>query len=235
MVDADDFKVYNDTRGHLAGNLALRRLARVLLRSVREVDVVTRYGGEEFALLLPNTARTAALKVGEKVRAAVEKAGIGREKRARGLTVSIGLATLPGDADDGSDLVEKADQALYVAKSQGKNRVRPFSDERREFTRIDASLIGRFSLLADQTHPITTFNLEPVECAVRVVRVIEEPDGYEVGARIIDISRPHNRRLRVFLASLRSARARAAAARRGLRPPRVDAPTSGRTRAPAGP
>jgi diguanylate cyclase (GGDEF)-like protein len=233
MVDTDDFKSFNDARGHLAGNVALRRLARVLDRTVREVDVVTRYGGEEFALLLPNTAKAAAQRVGEKVRAAVEKAGIGRDKPGPGLLVSIGLATLPGDAVDGTDLVEKADQALYVAKSQGKNRVRPFSDERREFTRSEASLAGRFTLLASQTHAITTRNLseggilfsskhsmavgsmvqlhlglpprpEPFECLLRVVRVVEERDGYEVGARFVEIGRPQQRRLAAFLASLRS-------------------------------
>src|SRR5512139_129475 len=79
MIDADDFKAFNDARGHLAGNVALRRLASALRRTVREVDVVCRYGGEEFAVLLPSTPKLAALKVGEKLRQAVEKAGIGRD------------------------------------------------------------------------------------------------------------------------------------------------------------
>src|SRR4030095_467504 len=78
MSDVDAFKSYNDCRGPLAGNMALRRLASVLRRSVREVDVAARYGGEEFAILLPNTPKLAALKLAEKLRHAVEKAGIGK-------------------------------------------------------------------------------------------------------------------------------------------------------------
>ena len=235
LVDADDFKHFNDTRGHLAGNVALRRLARVLARSVREVDVVARYGGEEFAILLPNTPKLAALQVAEKVRQAVEKAGIGREgnESARPLTVSLGVASVPADATNAETLIEKADQALYLAKSLGKNRAQPFSDQRREFTRVDASLMGRFTALADQTHPLTTLNLseggilflsrhplaagsmvqlqlglppggQPVDCGVRVIRVVQEDDGFEVAARIIDMSRPHERRLHAFLAEMRA-------------------------------
>ncbi len=243
LVDADDFKQYNDTRGHLAGNVALRRLARVLARSVREVDVVARYGGEEFAILLPNTPKLAALQVAEKVRRAVERAAIGREgnESRPPLTVSLGVACAPADAADAEGLIDKADRALYLAKSLGKNRAQPFSDQRREFTRIDAALMGRFSALADQTHPLTTLNLseggmlflsrhplpagsmvqvqlglpptgQPIECGVRVIRVVEEPEGYEVAARIIDMSRPHERRLHAFLAEMRAPEAAIAAA-----------------------
>ena len=133
MIDADDFKAFNDSRGHLAGNMALRRLASVLRKTVREVDVAARYGGEEFAILLPSTPKLAALKLGEKVRQAVEKAGIGRDEKQAGrpLTVSIGVASLPGDAATAEELVDRADRALYIAKSMGKNCVKPFSDERR--------------------------------------------------------------------------------------------------------
>ena len=75
MIDADDFKAFNDTRGHLAGNMALRRLASVLRKTVREVDVAARYGGEEFAILLPNTPKLAALKLAEKLRGARREGG----------------------------------------------------------------------------------------------------------------------------------------------------------------
>lgn len=238
MADADDFKAFNDTRGHLAGNVALRRLARVLKRSVREVDVVARYGGEEFAILLPNTPKVGALRLAEKVRAAVARAGIGREEdgRGRGLTLSIGLACLPADASDAEGLIEKADRALYQAKSQGKNRVRPFSDERREFTRIETRLIGKLEPLAERSSPLRTLNLseggilfaarqpmavgsmlqvqlslpgDPIDCVVRVVRVTEEPEGYDVGVHIIEMDRLQQRRFRSFLAKLRSGAAEA--------------------------
>jgi diguanylate cyclase (GGDEF)-like protein len=233
MLDIDDFKAYNDNHGHLAGNDALRRLARILTRSVREVDVVSRYGGEEFGVILPNTPKEAALRVAEKVRRSVEKAAIGRDRGVNGLTVSVGVACLPGDARGAKELVEKADSALYVAKSLGKNRVRLYSEERREFYRVEAALVGKVGLLEDQSHPLTTLNVSDggilfstrhpldvgsmvqlelklnkknspaLECVVRVVRVIEEAHGYEVGAKIIDMDRDTRRRFQAFVKARR--------------------------------
>ena len=169
------------------------------------------------------------------MRQAVEKARIGRgeDEAARGITVSIGVASLPGDATEAQELVDKADRALYLAKSLGKNGVKPFSDERREFNRIEASLVGRFNLIAVQSHPLTTLNLseggilfltdkplsagtlvrvnlglraskETIECVVRVVRVTEAGAGYEVGAQIVHMPKPHQRRFRFFLRDLRT-------------------------------
>jgi diguanylate cyclase (GGDEF)-like protein len=234
MIDADDFKAFNDTRGHLAGNMALRRLASVLRKAVREVDVATRYGGEEFAILLPSTPKLAALKLGEKLRAAIERAAIGKDEQRPGrpLTVSIGVASLPGDAANAEELVDRADRALYIAKSMGKNCVKPFSDERREYSRLAAALAGRFSLLEKASHPLTTVNLseggvlfhcdeplpsgalvkvtlslpssDPVECAVRVLRVVGARGGFDVGTEIIHIPRPYQRRFRLFLKQLKA-------------------------------
>jgi diguanylate cyclase (GGDEF)-like protein len=235
MIDADDFKAFNDTRGHLAGNMALRRLASVLRKTVREVDVAARYGGEEFAVLLPNTPKLAALKLAEKLRQAVEKAGIGRDDAGQGrpLTVSVGVAALPGDAANAQELVDRADSALYIAKSMGKNCVKPFSDERREHTRLDAAVSGFFSVLAKERHPLATTNVseggilfhsaeplpsgsmlrlqlslppagEPVECAVKVLRVIGARGGFEIGTQILHMPRLHQRRFRQFLKQLKA-------------------------------
>jgi diguanylate cyclase (GGDEF)-like protein len=235
MIDADDFKAFNDSRGHLAGNVALRRLASALRRTVREVDVVCRYGGEEFAVLLPSTPKLAALKVGEKLRQAVEKARIGREGRpgSRPLTVSVGVASLPGDAATAEELVDRADRALYIAKSIGKNCVKPFSDERREHARLDVALPGRIRLLEKKTARFETLNLseggvlfrspeplpsgtlvqlqleipparEPVECAARVLRVAGVRGGFEIGTEIVHMPRAHQRRFRFFLKQLKA-------------------------------
>lgn len=235
MIDADDFKAFNDTKGHLAGNMALRRLATVLKKTVREVDVAARYGGEEFAILLPSTGKLAALKLGEKLRQAIEKAGIGKDAKGQGepLTVSIGVASLPGDASSAPELVDRADRALYIAKSMGKNCVKPFSDERREYARLDASLSGRFSVVEKGTHALTTLNVseggvlfhareplpagafvklqlalppsgEPVECAVRVLRVVGARGGFEIGTEIVHMPRAHQRRFRFFLKLLKA-------------------------------
>jgi len=234
MIDADDFKSFNDSKGHLAGNMALRRIATVLRKTVREVDVTTRYGGEEFAILLPSTPKLAALKLGEKVRQAIEKAEIGCDGKrvCRPLTVSIGVASLPGDAASATELVDRADRALYIAKSIGKNCVKPFSDERREYTRLEATIPGRFNVLEKGFHSLTTLNVgeggvlfhaleplptgafvkvqlalppsgEPAECAVRVTRVVGARGGFEIGTQIIHMSRAHQRRFRQFLKQLK--------------------------------
>ena len=127
MVDLDFFKAYNDRYGRQAGDDCLRRVAGCLTASLeRATDLVTRYGGEEFLILLPNTDREGALTVAEKARAAVEGLGItnGASRVAPVLTVSVGCAAMtpePGQA--GSMLVSAADRALYEAKERGRNRV----------------------------------------------------------------------------------------------------------------
>lgn len=150
------------------------------------------------------------------------------------LTVSIGVASLPGDAGTAEELVDRADRALYIAKSMGKNCVKPFSDERREYTRLDATLAGHFSVLEKDSHVLTTLNLseggvlfhcrqrlptgafvkvqlalspsgEPVEGAVRVLRAVGARDGFEIGAEIIHMPRAHQRRFRFFLKQLKAA------------------------------
>jgi len=125
MIDADEFKLYNDTNGHVAGDEALAELAKAMRGAVRDIDVVCRYGGEEFAILLPETDGEGAFVVAEKVREAVAdhvfKNGAG--DRTEQLTVSIGLSTFPGTAADREGLLRRADDALYVVKRSGRNRV----------------------------------------------------------------------------------------------------------------
>jgi two-component system cell cycle response regulator len=118
VVDVDHFKEINDTRGHLAGDEVLRILATTLQEQVRDMDVVARYGGEEFAILLPACSTADARDVGERVRAAVKgRPGL------MGVTVSAGVATMPTHAGDSLHLVAAADEALYRAKHQGRDRV----------------------------------------------------------------------------------------------------------------
>ena len=126
MIDADDFKLFNDRYGHLAGDRALAEFGGVLGAVVREVDVVARYGGEEFALLLPETDAAGAFIVAEKIREALAAHlfGDADDTRCCTLTVSIGLATYPTYAYDKESLLREADDALYRAKDDGKNRVR---------------------------------------------------------------------------------------------------------------
>lgn len=119
LLDVDYFKSYNDAHGHPAGSRALRRLAQILRRAARETDIVCRYGGEEFALLLPHTSAADAASLAERLRAGVESAPWKR----RALTISLGVCTLGPDMADPLALLERADAALYEAKAQGRNRV----------------------------------------------------------------------------------------------------------------
>ncbi len=125
MADIDDFKSYNDTFGHLAGDEILKSMANTFRRTVRTIDVVARFGGEEFTIILPQTRKEAAAAIAERVRKEVERMSFKREEALpRGkLTLSLGLASFPEDAQDLTDLINNADKALYGAKALGRNRV----------------------------------------------------------------------------------------------------------------
>ena len=125
MLDLDHFKGYNDRFGHLAGDQALRETGEVLRRNAREVDILARYGGEEFAIILPETDLKQAAYQAERIRAAIAaQAFRGRDSSPEGdLTVSIGVATLTADLRKIEELVHDADQALYRAKAQGRDRI----------------------------------------------------------------------------------------------------------------
>ncbi len=126
MIDADDFKRFNDTHGHIAGDRALAEFGDLLRSRVREVDLVARYGGEEFSVVLPETDAAGAFVVAEKIREAVAHHEFEDAEGTRGprLTVSVGVATFPAHAQDRESLLRQADGALYSAKHGGKNRVR---------------------------------------------------------------------------------------------------------------
>jgi diguanylate cyclase (GGDEF)-like protein len=125
MVDLDQFKAYNDIYGHQAGDRALQQLGALLRRSSRSYDLVARYGGDEFVIILPETTKKLAGEVAERVRLGVESASITGAPSGSGssFTVSLGVATFPDDATEQSELIRKADLALYQAKSGGRNRL----------------------------------------------------------------------------------------------------------------
>jgi len=129
LVDIDHFKQVNDRHGHQAGDLALAQVARWLGEGLRDCDVLARFGGEEFVLLLPNTTHLQAATIAERLRERVACASITLDDRERiRLTASFGVAALAAEpADDQSDagnsLVRRADRALYAAKGAGRNCV----------------------------------------------------------------------------------------------------------------
>ncbi|MCS0630511.1 diguanylate cyclase [Telluria mixta] len=127
MMDVDFFKRYNDTYGHAAGDDCLRMVAGVLAATVnRPADLAARFGGEEFAILLPNTPREGALAIAEAICRGVEAIGVAHAASDHAtVTVSAGVATVvPAPGDDARALVEAADAALYAAKEAGRNTVR---------------------------------------------------------------------------------------------------------------
>jgi diguanylate cyclase (GGDEF)-like protein len=120
MMDLDNFKQVNDHLGHPFGDQVLRRVAQTLERNARLTDVVCRYGGEEWALILPETTQEEALQVAERLRQQIEQLQIRPDLL---LTLSAGVAIFPNHARLADDLLHAADAAMFQAKRQGKNRV----------------------------------------------------------------------------------------------------------------
>jgi diguanylate cyclase (GGDEF)-like protein len=122
MLDVDDFKSYNDTFGHLAGDEALKIVAGVLKDILRGDDVAARYGGEEFAILLPQTTAAEAAAIAERLRQRIEHTEFPKRK----ITISIGIAACSKDVETPEDIVGAADHALYEAKNHGRNNVQVY-------------------------------------------------------------------------------------------------------------
>ena len=125
FADLDHFKAFNDRAGHQAGDEALRGLAGLLANELRRVDIAARYGGEEFAVILPDTGSWGAQEVAERIRRAVDQTSLARDR----VTISIGVAVFPDDADTGAALIDRADWAMYRAKRRGRNRIETFAAE----------------------------------------------------------------------------------------------------------
>lgn len=140
-IDADFFKKINDTWGHPAGDEVLRNLALTLTATVREIDVVARLGGEEFAALLPSTDLDGALLLAERFRSAVESQRVKAGEQDISYTVSVGVASMDSDVSGVDHLLKLADSALYAAKNAGRNRV--------WHQRGDHTLVGQHGALAD--------------------------------------------------------------------------------------
>ena len=126
MIDSDNLKSVNDAHGHEAGNRLLRQLTRLVQGELRYTDVLARYGGDEFILLLPETPIKGALEVADRIRDAVANAPLEADGKRVACTVSIGAAGYPADGNTMDALVARADRAMYKAKQEGRNRVVQF-------------------------------------------------------------------------------------------------------------
>ena len=142
MLDIDHFKDYNDTFGHPAGDKALQAVAQCMEEERRGTDVVTRIGGEEFALILPETNLEGARRVAEKISAAIHNSGA----LERPITVSMGISLADEAEVTTGTLVQQADLALYQAKRTGRNRICVFPEIAKPVRPI--GLTGRLNVLS---------------------------------------------------------------------------------------
>lgn len=129
MIDVDLFKNLNDTYGHLTGDYVLTEIGAIIQKSIREIDIAGRYGGEEFCVILPDTDVKGAKYAAERIRSEAEQDQIKVFDAKIKITVSIGIAMLPEHSKDLNDLIDKADYALYRVKKVGRNKVLCFGDK----------------------------------------------------------------------------------------------------------
>lgn len=125
ILDVDDFKHYNDAHGHPEGDILLKKLGEIILETLRNVDITCRHGGEEFSVILPQTGKEVAAVTAERIRRAIQEYKFAFEdsQPLGDVTVSIGASSFPVDSTAIDNLVKKADDALYMAKREGKNRI----------------------------------------------------------------------------------------------------------------
>ncbi len=163
ILDIDHFKKYNDSNGHPAGNEVLKKIANILKQEAREVDIVARYGGEEMVLILPETSRRRAAELAERIRQRTAETLFDRmQSQPLGkITLSAGVATFPVDAATEDDLIKKADNSLYQAKSRGRNRVVAFEPpikitlSYRPYRQVSkVALVGNFNNWDKETDPM---------------------------------------------------------------------------------
>ncbi len=126
MLDTDHFKMINDQHGHLTGDCVLKEVAVIIKENIREIDIVGRYGGEEFCVVLPETDLEGARLVAERIRKATEQRLIKAYDTSIRITISIGISTYPTGGKGVEELIDKADWSLYRAKTQGRNCVVAF-------------------------------------------------------------------------------------------------------------
>jgi diguanylate cyclase (GGDEF)-like protein len=127
MIDSDNLKAVNDEYGHDAGNELLRLIATGIKSQLRSTDVLARYGGDEFVVLLPDTGTEGTHDVAERIRDSIARRPLELRDKSVSITVSIGLASYPNDGRGMDTIMQRADEAMYRAKAEGRNQVVSFS------------------------------------------------------------------------------------------------------------
>lgn len=131
IFDVDNFKNYNDNNGHLKGSETLKKIGSLMKKVFRNGDILARYGGDEFIMILPSTDAVGAYLAAERIRESVEKAKFdGEEKQPLGkITITLGISTFPEHGKTSKEIIDNADKALYIAKESGRNRTVIYSEE----------------------------------------------------------------------------------------------------------
>ncbi len=179
-LDLDQFKIINDTCGHVAGDELLRQLSRVLQHSIRGRDVLARLGGDEFCALLENCKMERAQVIAESLRKAIKEFRFVWDDRVFTVGVSIGVVEITADANDASELLSKADLACYTAKDNGRNCVQVYREDNQDFeerrgemnwvSRIDHALENnRFVLYQQPITPINGIHEQHFELLIRML------------------------------------------------------------------
>jgi diguanylate cyclase (GGDEF)-like protein len=174
MGDIDNFKDYNDRFGHNQGNATLQMVARTLVDAGREEDVVARYGGEEFVLIMPETGKDAAAHAADRVREAVGDLELSAEDPLHRVTISLGVANYPVDAESPDNLIRCADRAMYIAKARGKNQVQLYGANRRAHRRIDAVIDGEYRVFEKEVGTFSTLDISERSLRVSMSREVSE-------------------------------------------------------------
>ena len=192
MLDVDDFKAVNDRYGHVSGDEVLNLFSNVIRASEREIDVPCRYGGEEFALILPETSRAGAFIVSERIRVDVE--ALFHHQRIGGtqidLSISGGIALYPTDANSAEGLLLMADRALYSSKHDGKNKITLHADEKRQSPRLDTH---KLLVFRESRHNGKSALKSQTKNLSRNGALLESRAPFNIGTELeIDIHLPQN-------------------------------------------
>jgi diguanylate cyclase (GGDEF)-like protein len=181
FLDIDDFKEINDSFGHQAGDMVLSTIAELIQEETRGSDIATRYGGEEFVVLMPHTDSISALVLAERIRVKIAKTKHVIEGKAHQLTVSGGIASYPAHAQTAKDLLSLDDSSLYRSKGAGKNKISLFKEDKRRFLRIKFSRELKIRELG--FNDAQAFSATSKDICIGGV-LFENPEPIPIGAKI---------------------------------------------------
>ncbi|MCA9484742.1 MAG: diguanylate cyclase [Nitrospina sp.] len=193
FFDLDNFKAVNDQYGHLAGDMVLTRLAGMVKKEKRMEDTAARFGGEEILLLLAGTNKVNALVKADRIRQRIEALQFNYKGNKFHVTVSGGIASFPTDGQTGKDLIDAADRAMYRAKSAGKNQIALFSQDKRQYMRVDFHGPVKVQRLG-KTKPVTAFKARSKDLSMAGM-LFETDKKLEIGSRVqleVPLNHPKN-------------------------------------------